>query len=138
MNFWRTLFALSKHTLAALALYHRILITWKPRSCGTMLLSPILGLLANSEGTSRKQYLPEDMCGKDVELAANRMPAYWTRLQDSAEQPVHDLALPVASPPVMCWICGEGFLHDGALSSSIVVKHMAITPSTGNDYFGEQ
>ena len=55
------------------------------------------------------------MCGEDVELAANRMPAYWTRLQDSAEQPVDDLSLPVASPPVMCWICGEGFLHNGAL-----------------------
>ena len=22
--------------------------------------------------------------------------------------------LPVASPPVMCWICGEGFAHNGA------------------------
>ena len=63
------------------------------------------------------------MCGKDVELAANRMPAYWTRLQDSAEQPVHDLALPVASPPVMCWICGEGFLHNGALFKHCLEAH---------------
>ena len=80
-----------------------------------MLLGPIFRMLANSEGTSRKQYLPEDMCGEDVELAANRMPAYWMRLQDSAEQSVDDLSLSVASPPVMCWICGEGFLHNGAL-----------------------
>ena len=91
----RTRFALSKHTLAVLALYHRILITWKTRSGGPMFVGPIFRMLANSEGTSRKQYLPEDMCGEDVELAANRMPAYWTRLQDSAEQPVDDLSLPV-------------------------------------------
>ena len=80
-----------------------------------MLLGPIFRMLANAEGTSRKQYLPQEQCGEDVELAANRMPAYWTRLQDSAERPVDDLSLPVASPPVMCWICGEGFLHNGAL-----------------------
>ena len=80
-----------------------------------MFLGPIFRMQANSEGTSRKQYLPEDQCGEDVELAENRMPAYWTRLQDSAERPVDDLSLPVASPPVMCWICGEGFLHSGAL-----------------------
>jgi len=63
--------ALSKHTLAMLALYHRILIVWKTKGRGPMFLGPIFRMLANSEGTSRKQYLPEDMCGEDVELAAN-------------------------------------------------------------------
>ena len=72
-------------------------------------------LLANASGTARKQYLPADACGEDVELAANSMPAYWRRMQNSAAQPVADLSLPVASPPVICWICGEGFLHNGAL-----------------------
>ena len=110
-----TRLALSKHTLAVLALYHRILIVWKKKSRGPMFLGPIFRMLANAEGTNRKQYLPQEQCGEDVELAANRMPAYWTRLQDSAERPVDDLSLPVASPPVMCWICGEGFLHNGAL-----------------------
>ena len=80
-----------------------------------MFLGPIFRMLANAEGTTREQCLPQEQCGEDVELAANRMPAYWTRLQDSAEWPVDDLSLPVASPPVMCWICGEGFLHNGAL-----------------------
>ena len=75
-----------------------------------MLLGPAFRLLANFEGNRGKQYLPQERCGEDIELAANRMPAYWTRLQASA-----DLSLPVASPPVMCWICGEGFLHNGAL-----------------------
>ena len=110
-----TRLALSKHTVAVLALYHRILITWQTKRRGPMFLGPVFRMLANSEGTSRKQYLPEDQCGEDVELAANRMPAYWTRLQETAERPVDDLSLPVASPPVMCWICGEGFLHNGAL-----------------------
>ena len=49
--------ALSKHTLAMLALYHRILITWKTTRRGPMVMSPIFQLLANYEGTSRKQYL---------------------------------------------------------------------------------
>ena len=115
--------ALSKLTLAMLALYHRILITWKTTRHGPMFLSPMFQLLADYAGMNRKQYLPEDMCGEDVELAANQMPAYWTRLQGSAEQPVDDLSLPVASPPVMCWICGEGFLHDGALFMHCGEKH---------------
>ena len=67
--------ARSKHTLTMLALHHLLLIVWKTNSRGTMLLGPMFWMLANSEGTSRKQYLPEDMCGEDVELAANRMPA---------------------------------------------------------------
>ena len=86
----------SKHTLAMLALYHRILIAWKTKRGGPLFLGPMFRMLANSQGTSGKQYLPEDLCGQDVELAANRMPAYWTRLQDSAEQPVVDLSLPAA------------------------------------------
>ena len=83
----------------------------------------------NSIGKLGKSYLPADSCGKCSELAANKMPAYWTRLvercrtvtPDGAEQPAFqssDLMLPVASPPVMCWICGEGFSHVNAL-----VKH---------------
>ena len=36
-----TRLALSKHTLAVLALYHRILIIWKEKSRGPMFLGPI-------------------------------------------------------------------------------------------------
>ena len=62
-----------------------------------------------------------------MELAANTLPAYFARLADSGAQSVlssssaghpaaatPDLMLPVATPPVMCWICGEGFTHNGA------------------------
>ena len=41
--------------------------------------------------------------GEDVELAANRMPAYWTRLQDSAEQPVDAQPVDDLSLPVIRW-----------------------------------
>ena len=51
------------------------------------------------------------------------MPADWRRLQDSAGQPAEDLSVPVASPPVMCWICGEGFLHNGALLEHCYQAH---------------
>ena len=95
----------SKHTLAVLALYHRILITWKKKNTAPMVMGPMFRMLANAEGTSRKQYLPQDQCGEDVELAANRMPAYWTRMQKSAGQPVDDLSLPVAR-----W-CSLGFVR---------------------------
>ncbi|CAK0860808.1 unnamed protein product [Prorocentrum cordatum] len=74
------------------------------------------------------QHLKQDARGADVELAANRPPAYFTRLADSAAQPVSPSAsssgarpvgasgpmLPAASPPVMRWICGKGFTHNGA------------------------
>ena len=38
------------------------------------------------------------------------MPAYWKKIFDSVEQPGADLSLAVLSPPVVCWICGEGFV----------------------------
>ena len=78
-----TLPAMSKRTFATMALYHRILITWKKKNSGPIFLGPMLRMLANAEGVSRKQYLPADQCGEDVELTANRMPAYWRRLQDT-------------------------------------------------------
>jgi hypothetical protein len=65
-------------------------------------------------GRCGKQYTPQDTCGDDEELAANRLPTYFARLADSAAEPVSlsssaaqpavasDPMLPVASPPVMC------------------------------------
>jgi hypothetical protein len=107
--------ALSPPALATLALYRHILVAAKEKRKRPLLQGPVFRLLANASGTARKQYLPVDACGEYVELTANCMPAYWRRMQNSAEPPVDDLCLPVASPPVMCWICGEGFLHNGAL-----------------------
>ena len=118
-----TALSLSARALASLALYRHILIAAQKQRKGPMILGPIVRLLANANGAARKQYLPEDLCGEDVELTANRMPAYWRRLQSSAEQPVDDLSLAVASPPVMCWICGEGFLHNGALFKHCCEHH---------------
>ena len=88
-----------------------------------MHLGPVLRILGNASGRFRKQYLSQEQCGEDVELAANRMPAYWRRMQDSAGQRADDLSLAVASPPVMCWICGEGFLYNGALFKHCCEKH---------------
>ncbi len=77
-------------------------------------------------GHCGKRYTLQDKCGDDVVLAANRLPAYFSRLADSAAEPVSlsssaahpavasDSMVPVAAPPVMCWICGEGFTHNGA------------------------
>ena len=114
---------LSKHSLAMLALYRHILAITQTKRQGPMLLGPIFRLMSNSLGHRGKQYLPEDQCGEDVELTANRMPAYWREMQDSVEQPDENLQLAVASPPVMCWICGEGFLHNGALFEHCGEKH---------------
>jgi len=44
-------------------------------------------------------------------------------MQNSVEQFVEDNTLAVASPPVMCWICGEGFLHNGALQKHCCAQH---------------
>ena len=107
--------ALPPPALATLAVYHHILVASMKKQGRPLLLGPMFRLLANAAGTARKQYLPVDACGEDVELTANCMPTYWRRMQISAGQPVEDLSLPVACPPVMCWICGEGFLHNGAL-----------------------
>jgi hypothetical protein len=116
--------ALSPHALASLALYRHILVAAKEKQKRRPLLQgPIFRLLANASGTARKLYLPVDAVGEDVELTANSMPAYWRRMQNSAEQPAEDLSLPVASPPVMCWICGEGFLHNGALNKHCGEAH---------------
>ena len=118
--------SMSKHTLAVLALYHRILITWKKKNTAPMVLGPMFRMLANAEGTSRKQYLPQDQCGEDVELAANRMPAYWTRMQKSAGQPVDDLSLPVARWCFLGFVCA-GFISPPApaVRSASSINHQA-------------
>ena len=79
--------ALSAGALASLALYRYILSSTKEKRRGPMLLGPMIRLHSNAHDHRGKTYLPQEMCGEDVELAANRIPAYWTRLQDSAEQP---------------------------------------------------
>ena len=116
----------SKHTLAVLALYHRILITWKKKNTAPMVMGAMFRMLANAEGTSRKQYLPQDQCGEDVELAANRMPAYWTRMQKSAGQPVDDLSLPVARWCSLGFVCA-GFISPPApaVRSASSINHQA-------------
>ena len=93
----------SKHTLAVLALYYGILIAWKKKNTDPMRLGPVFRMLANAEGSSRKQYLPQEQCGEDVVLAANRMPAYWTRMKNSAEQPVDAQPVDELSLPVLRW-----------------------------------
>ena len=108
---------LSKHTLATCTLFRLLLTAQKPAAARIFRFGPTLRLLANFKGECGKQYIPQDACGEDVELAANRLPACFSELADSAEQPVlssssaaqpaaaaSDLMLPVASPPVMCWI----------------------------------
>ena len=62
-------------SLATLALYRYILPPVQKKRQQPLLLGPVFRLLANASGTVRKQYLPEDACGEDVELDANRMPA---------------------------------------------------------------
>ena len=115
---------LSKRAWAALALYRQILIhALQPKRQLHMLMGPICRLLANASGAGKEQYLPADKCGENVELAANCMPAYWKRTLDSVGQPVVDHSLAVPSPPVMFWICGEGFLHNGALFKHCCTQH---------------
>ena len=64
---------------------------------------------------NKKQRLLGDVIQEFQDKVVNAAKKLQQQLSDSAEQPVNDLSLPVASPPVMCWICGEGFLHNGAL-----------------------
>ena len=126
----------SKHTLATCTLFRCLLTSQKLTLPLILRFSPTLRLLANYKGEYGKKYTPQDKCGADVELAANRLPAYFTRLADSAAPPVpspgsaaqpaagaSDLMLPVASPPVMCWICGEGFTHNGAFLQHCTDAH---------------
>ena len=107
---------LTKHAIATCTLFRLLLTSQKPPTTLILRFGPTLRLLANLKGECGKQYTPPEQCGADVELAANRLPAYLTRLADSAAQPVSsassssaaqpaatsDLMLPVASPPVMC------------------------------------
>ena len=51
-----------------------------------MAMGPAVRLLANSRGKCGKRYCDAEACGPDVARAANRMPAYWRRLQRLSEQ----------------------------------------------------
>ena len=60
-------------------------------------------------------------------LAANRMPAYRRRLGGKQLECEDDTSvlnsLAVASPPVMCWICREGFLNNLKLKAHCERHH---------------
>ena len=107
--------------VAVAALVYHLAHKTKVRQ-GLMHLSPAVKLFANSRGEGGKTYCDAESCGADVVLAANRMPAYWRRMQGNLEQPACEddasvlNSLAVASPPVMCWICGEGFRNNTALT----------------------
>ena len=94
-----------------------------------MHLSPAVRLFANSQGECGKTYCDAEACGPDVVLAANRMPAYWRRMQANLERPACEddasvlNSLAVASPLVMCWICGEGFRNNTALKAHCGMRH---------------
>jgi hypothetical protein len=56
------------------------------------------------------------------------MPAYWERMRanandDDAQHPAELNSLAVPSPPVMCWICGEGFLDNTSFRKHCDKKH---------------
>ena len=116
--------ARSPPALATLALYQHILVTSMKTRNKLLLLGPMFRLLANASGTARKQYLPVDACGEDVELTAKRMPAYWRSMQNSAEQPVEDLSLPVDPPRQSCAGFTASVSYTMALSSSIAARRM--------------
>ena len=63
-----------------------LLPTGQPAAVEMFRYAPTLRLLANFKGEPCKRYTPEDLCGEDVELAANRLPAYFSRLVGSLEQ----------------------------------------------------
>ena len=94
-----------------------------------MLLSPAVRLLANSRGEGCKTYIDAEAVGPDVVLAANRMPAYWRRLEGNLEQPACEddtsvlNSLVVATPPVMCFTSGEGFLNNLGLKKHCKRHH---------------
>ena len=91
---------LPKHTLATCTWFRLLLTAQKPAAPLNFRFGPTLRLLANFKRECCKQYTPHNACGGDVELAANRLPAYFSRLADSSEQPV-----PSSSSALRCWLC---------------------------------
>lgn len=59
------------------------------------------------------------VCGP-VDWPLSRMPRFLETLADRQTVPLH---LPVACPPVMCYLCGEGFLSKTSLARHTHVKH---------------
>ena len=114
--------------VAVAALVYHLAHKTKVRQ-GPMHLSPAVRLFANSRGEGGKTYCDAESCGADVVLAANRMPAYWRRMQGNLEQPACEddasvlNSLAVASPLVMCWICGEGFRNNTELKAHCGTLH---------------
>ena len=123
------------HVLSACALQRGLLKKHAPKAKrAEVRVAPMLRKHLNSMGELGKSYLPVDRCGELSELAADKLPAFYNRLlaecrtanSDGAEQPVvhsSDLMVPVASPPVMCWLCGDGFTHTDALVKHCKANH---------------
>ena len=77
-------------------------------------------------GVGRKSYVPAELVSSPDVLPLQGFPKYWYDLAESSEfLPAADpLKCPIASPPVICWLCGAGFLGKLSLLKHIRQHHV--------------
>ena len=124
---------LSKYSVATCAMFYHLIPEAKLKK-GLLPLGPVFRLLSNFEGQRGKQYLPQERCGEDVELAANRMPAYWERMRADES---NSLTVAVAFPQPCVGSVGKVSWTINPLAS-IATNAMGITQNTERDYSGER
>ena len=66
---------------------------------------------ATKSTTMLKRYVTSELLGEDGNSPLSQFPRCCEHLTSSLEPEVH----PVATPPVLCWLCGAGFLSQQAL-----------------------
>ena len=66
---------------------------------------------ATKSTTMLKRYVTSEQLGEDGNPPLSQFPRCCEHLTSSLEPEVH----PVATPPVLCWLCGAGFLSLQAL-----------------------
>ena len=94
------------HHTATLGTWHSFLV--QERSAKTM------------KGTSMlKRYVASDKLGDDVNSPLFQFPQCCAHLSQDLDPNLH----PVATPPVLCWLCGAGFLSQQALYRHTLVAH---------------
>ncbi len=76
-------------------------------------------------------YVPEDAVASDQVLALQKMPTHYELLNAARDNTTaaSDDQKAVASYPVICWLCGDGFSSKQGLN-------IAAGRSTGNGYSG--
>ena len=105
--------------VATLALFLYLQSLERNHKFGSWQAWTVQELYAASSSDKLKPYVTADMLGSDDSSPLSAFPSVYANTASNLDPKVH----PLASPPVICWQCGAGFLSQQSLARHAHAEH---------------